>query len=153
MGTDASITKVIITMNTVINSVVTPADIRKAASEGWTPSQVLGALRLVIEREAQRLHDIQDSLETEIYNTFKDMAHALMLSMPYGIDDEEVSVSVSAEEWELLCDWYNAAMDRYTIYVSDRQIADVLHVEVSATLTKVADVIRKEWELFGLDKI
>ena len=136
-------------MQTVICSDITNADICKAAAEGWTPLNVLGAIRLVTEREAQRLQDIQDSLESKISNTLKDEAHSLMLSMPYGLDDVEVSV----EEWQLLGDWYNAVMDRRTIYVSDRQIAEVLHMEVSSTLTKVADVIRSEWELFGLDKI
>ena len=136
-------------MQTIINSAVSVADIKKAAAEGWTPSQVLGAIRLVTWQKAQKLQNIQDSLESRVFDTFKDKALDFMLSMPYGPDDDEVT----AEEWQLLCDWYDSVLHRRHIYVTDQHIAEVLHIEVSTTLNKVADVIRQEWELFGLDKI
>ena len=126
---------------------VTVADIRKAAAEGWSPSNVLGAVRLITERKTKKLQEILDSLESEIYQVFGDSADALMNSMPYGVDD------VSDEEWDLLCHWYEAASHHRNVYASDRDIAEVLHIEVSPLLIKVAEVIRKEWVLFGWDKI
>ena len=133
-------------MQNIINSTLTVSDIKRAAAEGWTPSNVLGAVRLITERKAQVLQNIVDSLESEVYQVFGDRADALMNSMPYGVDD------VTDEEWDPLCHWYTAASHSRNVYASDSDIAEVLHVGVSSTLSRVADVIRKEWEVFGLNK-
>ena len=135
-------------MQNIINSTISTSDIRKAAAEGWTPSNVLGAIRLVTERETLKLKASVDFWEYLVHKVFRDKAQIMMNAMPYGVDAD-----ISKEDWELLCCWYNVAMDRYTYTVSDYKIAEVLHIEVSPTLTKIADVIRKEWEVFGLDKI